>query len=102
MSKFNCFEDFHFVPILESEKTLYCRQIMKYCEKICWKLNSNATTLDDLLADAQNGKDGGFASLSQFFGSTCFNDWVLLARITTLLHNRDHSDVVACVIRMAI
>ena len=102
MPKFNNFDDFHHVTILESEKMLFQRQICKFANLIAWKKNSNATTLDTLLFDASVGLDGGFESISRFFCSTCYNDWIILAKITTQLYNRDHPDRLLCIIRMAI
>ena len=101
MAKYNQHEDFPFVAILEHERKRFQMQIIKYCNNIAWKENSDAQSLDDLLTDAKNGKDGGFNSISRFFDSACYNDWIILAQITTLLHNRDHSGAIVCIIRMA-
>ena len=101
MPRYNNFDGFHDVTILESEKMHFKHQICKFSALICWRNDSNAISLNDLLSDANENRDGGFLSLSRFFDSTCFNDWIILAKITTRLYNRDHSGDLLCVIRMA-
>ena len=86
MPKYNNFDDFHDVDILESEKKKILRKICKHAAEIAWQNNSTAKTIDDLLYDASAGLYGGFESIARFFDSTCYNDWILLAKITTQLY----------------